>query len=99
MEKDKFIEKIQQIGTCEDEVERRTLLTQLSEEACGDYDLITQLQETNATLTKDNEKLREANMQMFLRIGEKKEPETIPQPVEKPKPKFEDLFNEKGGLK
>lgn len=52
---------------------------------------------TSETLTIDNEKLRQANMSLFLKVGETKPEEK--KPTEDTTPKFEDLFDEKGNLK
>lgn len=105
MEKQEFIEALTQIGTCEDDVQRRELITALQDEAVKDYDSLSAMTEQNATLTADVESLREANMKMFLRLGESKSGAEILQNStgieDKPKEKrkFEDLFDEKGGLK
>lgn len=100
MDKDTLISRITEIGTCEDEAHRRELLTQLQDEASADYDRMTELETSNSNLTNDNEKLREANMKLFLRVGEsgkgKIDPTTEPEP---PKREFKDLFDEKGRIK
>lgn len=104
MQKQEFLDRITEIGTCEDDVTRRELLTALSDECANDYDTISSLTETNNNLLADNEKLRSANMQLFLRVGESKskgeklKDETGIDPEKEPK-KFEDLFNEKGEIK
>ena len=91
--------KIKEIGTCEDETQRRELLTQLEEAVSSDYDRLTELETTNETLNSDNESLRSANMKLFLRVGDHKAGGT--DPIEEPKEKreFKNLFNEKGGIK
>lgn len=105
MEKQEFLERIVAIGSCDDDVQRRELLSQLSDEASKDYDSIATLTETNTTLLNANEKLRSANMQLFLRIGESKDPDEVRKDEtgikerEKDKRKFDDLFNEKGEIK
>ena len=105
MEKKDFLDRITEIGKCEDDVQRRELLSQLSEEASKDYDNLVSLTETNANLTKDNETLRDANMKLFLRVGEAKDPTTVIKnntgvtDPPKEKRKFDDLFNEKGAIK
>ena len=55
---------------------------------------------------EDNEKLRKANMELFLKVGSTKSDEEIQrdttgiEPEEKKQPrKFEDLFDDKGNLK
>lgn len=105
MLKDDFLSRITEIGSCEDDVQRRELLSQLSEEAGKDYDNLATLEATNRTLSDDNEKLRSANMKLFLRVGESKDPaekvkdETGIKEGDKTKRSFDNLFNEKGVLK
>ena len=68
-----------------------------------DYDSLTKLTTDNQNLTNDNELLRQANMKLFLRVGEQKDTsqEHNKDDVsnEDKKRSFEDLFDEKGGLK
>lgn len=105
MEKQEFLEKITEIGTCEDDVKRRELLTSLSEDVSKDYDELTSLAESNATLTQERETLREANMKLFLRVGEDKDSSTVKENEtgikneQIKKLSFNDLFDEKGGIK
>ena len=100
MDKVTFQSKISEIGTCEDEATRRELLTQLQEEVNGDYDRLSELENTNSQLTSDNESLRSANMKLFLRVGDHKAPEKDPLIEDKnEKREFKNLFNEKGGIK
>lgn len=97
--KQEFQERITAIGTCEDEAERRVLLANLSEDGSGIYDEFDTAEAARVAAVADIEKLREANMKLFLQVGERKEPETPkPEPTE-PTLKYEDLFNEKGELK
>lgn len=105
MDKETFLQAITEIGTCEDEVERRTKLTELSEGVVNIFDSNSRLESENTKYQEDNEKLREANMQLFLRVGsnkteeELKEDKTgIKEEVKEPR-KFKDLFDEKGNLK
>lgn len=101
--KENFNDLIQQIGTTEDEVQRRELLTSLSDNVAPIFDDITSLTDTNTQLTTDNETLRSANMKLFLRVGVKSEEQAKEDMTgvkkEPEKRKFEDLFNEKGGIK
>lgn len=99
MDKNEFLSRIQAIGSCEDESQRRELLTQLQESAEQDYDERDTLRQTNEQLTTDNETLRSANMKLFLRIGDHKGTEQPGGMEEKQKREFKDLFNEKGELK
>lgn len=113
MDKDEFLKFIKQIGTTDDEIQRRDLLTQLSDKVVNVFDTNADLQQTNDKLTQDNkqfaddmETLRKANMQLFLRVGAEKTEEEIKaskvgvEVEEEKKPReFKDLFNEEGGLK
>lgn len=102
MDKDSFLEKIKQIGTLEDEVERRTALTELTDEVSGIFDTNNDLMEKNKKYEEDNEKLRQANMNLFLKVGTGKTEQDVRnenQEPEKEPRKFEDLFDEKGMIK
>ena len=105
MDKNEALALIQSIGTCEDETERREALATLTEEITGLYDSNTSLNESITSLTGANEKLRDANMKLFLRVGESKDSKEVKEDstgikeTEVEKLKFEDLFDEKGGLK
>lgn len=106
MDKQMFLDKLKAIGTSEDETERRTMLSELTDEVSRVYDENSTLTESNKSYLEDNEKLRSANMQLFLRIGENKTPEQINEDKTgvkdegTPEPrKFENLFDDKGGLK
>ena len=72
MDKQGFLDKLKAIGTSEDEVERRTMLSELTDEVSRVYDENSSLTESNKSYLEDNEKLRSANMQLFLRVGENK---------------------------
>ena len=105
MTKDEFLEKVQLIGTCEDDVERRTLLAELSEDGAKIFDDFDELSVSNKKYMEDNERIRAANMELFLRVGQKKDQQEVQKDLtgidDKPEEKlnFEDLFDEKGGLK
>ena len=105
MDKTELLSLIQTIGTSEDETERRESLATLQDEVTTLFDNNVTLAGANESLTNHNEKLREANMKLFLRVGEikddtqRKEDSTGIKEETKPDLKFEDLFNEKGGLK
>jgi len=100
--KEDFDKAIQEIGTCEDDSERRTMLAKLtndSEELFNDVDSLTR---SNEELNAKVKKLQEDNMDLFLQIGsktteEKKKEEGFEEPPKKRE--FKDLFDEKGGLK
>lgn len=101
MNKQDFLDKLKSIGTSEDEVERRTMLGELTDEVTRIYDENSNLVESNKSYQDDNEKLRSANMELFLRIGDNKSPQEQQQDdtgikEDKVEPrKFKDLFDEK----
>ena len=103
MEKQEFLDRIKAVGTCEKDEERREMLASLSDEVSKDYDSLTKLTTDNQNLTNDNELLRQANMKLFLRVGEQKdtsqEHKKDDVSDDNKKRNFEDLFDEKGGLK
>lgn len=105
MDKNEFLEMVKQIGTIEDEVERRTKLTELTDRVSGIFDSNVDLVEKNKKFEEDNEKLRNANMQLFLRVGANKTEKEIQEDQigkteeEKEPRKFENLFDDKGNLK
>lgn len=105
MDKQTFLDKLKAIGVSEDETERRTMLSELTDEVSIVYDENSTLKESNKSVLEDNEKLRSANMQLFLRVGENKTPEEVNKDktgvndqAHEPR-RFENLFDDKGGLK
>lgn len=105
MDKKEFEEKIKEIGTCEDEVQRRELLTSLNDQMGNIFDDNQTLRDENSKYKEDNDRLIESNRKYFLRLEtqrterEQLEDTTGIKPPDESKRKFEDLFNEKGGLK
>lgn len=102
MDKTEFQTLIKKIGSCEDEAERRELLVSLDEQTAPIFDSVDTLTTQNASLNQDNEALRSANMKLFLRVGSRTEEDARKEEHQDNPPerlKFEDLFNEKGGLK
>lgn len=105
MDKEEFLNKIKEIGTCEDEAERRTMLAELNDKVGAVFDENANLTETNKSVIDDNEKLRSANQKLFLMVGADKsdqqrvEDQTGLKEETKEPRKFENLFNEKGELK
>lgn len=99
MTREEFNNLVNEIGTCEDEAERREKLTSLREEMTEKLDTLESLEEEKKKLSDDNEELRKANMKLFLRVGDEDGIDPEPEPTPKDKLKFEDLFNDKGGLK
>ena len=105
MKKEEFNEKIKEIGQLEEVADIRVQLADLSsllEEVFTNKD---ELEEKTKTLTDENEKLRSANMELFLRVGANKSEEEIKEEKlgkeeTEPEPrKFEDLFDGEGNLK
>lgn len=100
MDKETVLAKIKEIGTCEDDATRRSLLADLSEGVSADYDSLSESTSKNEELTAEITRLQEHNMKLFLQIGTPDaggNKETPPEVTEKPK--FEDLFDGKGGFK
>lgn len=106
MDKQGFLDKLKTVGTSEDETERRSILAELTDEVSRVYDENSSLSESNKSYIDDNEKLRSANMQLFLQVGANKTEEEVKtsltgvkdEPTPEPR-KFENLFNNEGGLK
>lgn len=104
MDREELLARINSIGTCEDEAERRTQLDSFRDDINTLFDENERLTTENENFVTANENLRSANMDLFLQLGEKKSPaEKIKSETgeesEPEKRKFEDLFNEKGELK
>lgn len=101
MNKTDFISRIQEIGTCDDDSQRRTLLSDLQTECESDYDRLDNLVTENTQLKTDKEDLQKANMKLFLKTTETKpHEEPIVNKGDNEEPlKYENLFNEKGDLK
>lgn len=105
MTRDEVNAQIAAIGTCEDDAQRREMLTDLGNALGQDFDRMEELTAANEKLTEDNESLRGYNMKLFLKVSdqksdsEKKKSKTgIDEEGAQPL-KYEDLFNEKGELK
>ena len=97
--KEEYQQRIQAIGACEDEAERLTLLADLSEDGSAIFDAFATAEAEKNAAQADIEKLREANMKLFLKIGDPSKPPKEDKPGAGERLKFEDLFNEKGGIK
>lgn len=106
MEREELLARITEIGTCEDDVQRRTMLTEVSDAISEVYDREvehnTTIESLNATITKNTEKiqaLQEANMDFYLKLNAQKTNGQIQKAStgiepEANKRKFEDLFKE-----
>lgn len=97
--KQEMIDYIKSIGTCSDESERLSMLLNLESDMGEVFDQHDQLQTMNANLTTENKKVKEANMALFLKVGQQSEPNPEPKPEPKTTLSYENLFNEKGALK
>ena len=94
LSKDEFMAKIQEIGTCEDDVQRKELLTELSGSISEVYDDNDTLSKANKQYEEDNEILRKANNKLWLETTSNSEGGN-PEEKEEEKLSFDDLF--KGG--
>lgn len=104
MDKDTFLSKITEIGTISDDVERRKVLSEISDEVSKVYDnvgtLNTTIESLNETITKNNEdieRVRQENMRLFLKVEEQKSTKQIEHEKtglekEPEKLSFDDLF-------
>ena len=104
MTKEEFLNKVLEVGTTEDDVARRTLLTEITDEVSKVYDevgvLNTTIDSLNTNLNKVNDdltKAQKANMELFLRVGTPKTETEVNNSnagvdSEPEKLKFEDLF-------
>jgi len=101
MLKEEFNQRMAEIGRCEDDVERRTLIVNLTNDAGEDYDERDLFSQRNEQLTADLDKAQKANMDLFLQVTAKREPDDDGGKGDPPpeKRKFEDLFDEKGAIK
>lgn len=99
MNKTEFTERLQAIGTEEDEAQRRDLIAQLIEDGGNDYDDYAATAAARDQALQQVEDLQAANKRLFLRIGAKTEPDVDPNNQPPEKPKYSTLFNEKGELK
>lgn len=109
MDKETFLSKLLEVGTIEDAIERRNILTELTDGIEGVFNDIDNLNTTisslNENLTKTNndlEKANKANMDLFLRVGSQKSSAEVNSVEtgtgkEPEKRKFEDLFKTEGG--
>lgn len=104
MDKETFLNSISDIGKCEDDAERRTLLSNLSDEAVKIFDnqdnLTTQINTLNDSLTKANEQITKVqgyNMDLYNKLDAQRQGTSFENAtgIKKEEPKeyksFEDL--------
>lgn len=99
MTKEEYLSKLSELGTCEDDAQRRVMITEIVDAANAVYNEMDMLKTSNTKFEADNKKLQEYNMQLFLRVGNQKQEQS---PIEKTEQKvrtYANLFNEKGELK
>lgn len=101
MEREEYMQLITNIGTCEDEAQRRAMLTQLTDEVSSIFNLNEQLTQQNTSLSEQINDVQAANMKLFLQVQDQKGGSGG---IDKPEPpkekrKFSDLFDEKGAIK
>lgn len=72
MDRKEFEDKIKEIGTCEDEVKRRELLTELNDGAISVFDDNETLKTENTKTKEENERLLESNRKYFMRLESQK---------------------------
>lgn len=104
MGRDEILSIIDNIGTCEDETERRRMLNEMRDSVGELYDQNEELTNQNTEYAEANEKLRNANTDLFLQLGTRRNArdsiatDTGEEPPKETR-KFENLFNEKGEIK
>ena len=84
-----------------DQATLTSLLTRLSDDYNDQLGQIAQLNESNTNNTAEVERLRNANMELFLKIPSQNTPPigAAGTPAADEPPSFDSLFNEKGLLK
>lgn len=104
--RDEVIAMITEIGTIEDAETRRARLAELQNDVTEVYTTTDNLNEVRQRSEDRIRQLESVNMDLFLQVGanktekEVKEDQTGLKEDDPPqKRKFEDLFDEKGGLK
>ena len=74
MDKDLFIEKIKEAGLSDDMVKVRGILAEIQDEVSKVYDESVSMKETLTKANEDMESLRQANMDLFKKIGSQEKP-------------------------
>ena len=102
MEKEEFLQKLQDIGTSEDMTNVRSIVADLTETVNTLYDDKSNLENLKSNNEAEIEKLRAENMKLFLRVTDNNTDNNnnINNEEDDKQPrKFEDLFDEKGMIK
>jgi phage gp46-like protein len=87
------------LSNLSDQAKVSTILAELTEDYDKEAVEKATVKSTAEKLTVDNEKLRQANMSLFLKVGEQKPTDTTKPPNEDKTAKYEDLFDKDGNLK
>ena len=100
MNQEELLNRLTEIGTCEDDAKRRTSITEISDEIRAIFGSNAELTTKNEELTANIKKVQEHNMQLYLKVqGQSAKSNDVGQEEKKPELKYENLFNEKGELK
>ena len=86
------------LANLDDQAKVSTILAELTEDYDNETATKTDAMTTAEKLTADNEKLRAANMSLFLKVGEQ-QPAEDEKKLEDTTPTYEDLFDDDGNLK
>lgn len=85
MDKDLFIEKIKEAGLSEDMVKVRGILAEIQDEVSKVYDESATMKDTLTKANEDMESLRQANMDLFKKLGSNEKPDETGIKPEEPK--------------
>jgi predicted nuclease with TOPRIM domain len=85
MDKDLFIEKIKEAGLSDDMVKVRGILAEIQDEVSKVFDESVTMKETLTKANEDMESLRQANMDLFKKIGSNEKPDETGIKQEPPK--------------
>ena len=86
------------LANLDDQAKVSTILAELTEDYDNETATKSEALTTAEKLTADNEKLRAANMSLFLKVGEQK-PAEDEKKLEDTTTTYEDLFDADGNLK
>lgn len=99
MNRQEMLDRIAEIGTREDLAELRADLAELSGQLAAVFDENENLTQQNQSYAADNETLRNANMRLFLQVGEQRKPDDpTPEPPKPQRMSFDALFDDKGNI-
>lgn len=100
MDFEQILGRLTEIGTIEDDAERRAILTEVSDGVRVLSESYQNLTTENETLNADKRRLQEHNMQLYLKVSEQTKQKSPEEEETKTEDlKYEDLFNEKGEIK